>query len=209
MKYSIFLVIISCIALSSCSMEKQLYSSGYHVEWFHSKKDQQEFTATKEIETLPLISASENSTIILNEEAPYILPIQQKKIEADTIVPSNPAETDEEYVTPNIITRETPEPYDPENTVLNAKDRVKLDRLAKYLIVSAILTIIPFYILYFPVLLINLSVINKIKRLAKFSPYESYYLNKIKKYWRIMCWPLYVIGFALFISLLVLALYGL
>ncbi len=206
MKYSIFLVIISCIALSSCSMEKQLYSSGYHVEWFHSKKDQQEFTATKEIETLPIISASENSTIILNEEVPYILPIQQKKIEADTIVPSNPAETDEEYVTPNIITRET---YDPENTVLNAKDRVKLDRLAKYLIVSAILTIIPFYILYFPVLLINLRVINKIKRLAKFSPYESYYLNKIKKYWRIMCWPLYVIGFALFISLLVLALYGL
>jgi hypothetical protein len=187
-------------------MEKQLYSSGYHVEWFHSKKDQQEFTATKEIETLPIISASENSTIILNEEVPYILPIQQKKIEADTIVPSNPAETDEEYVTPNIITRET---YDPENTVLNAKDRVKLDRLAKYLIVSAILTIIPFYILYFPVLLINLRVINKIKRLAKFSPYESYYLNKIKKYWRIMCWPLYVIGFALFISLLVLALYGL
>jgi hypothetical protein len=132
-------------------MEKQLYSSGYHVEWFHSKKDQQEFTETKEIETLPLISASENSTIILNEEAPYILPIQQQKIEVDTIVPSNPAETDEEYVTPNFVAGGTPEAYDLENNFLNEKEKAELDRGTKYLIISAVLTIFPLYFLYMPI----------------------------------------------------------
>ncbi len=127
----------------------------------------------------------------------------------DTVIPDNPAKTDEEYVTPNIITGGNPEPYDSGNIVLSARDKAKLDHLANYLITSAILTIFPFYFLYLPLLLINLAIINKIKRLAKFSPHESYYLNKIKKYWRIMCWPLYIIGVAFIILLLLLAVYGL
>ncbi len=190
-------------------MEKKLYSSGYYVEWFHSKKDTQEFYEPEEIHSLPLISASENSSIILPEETRSVLPIHKTILEEDTIVPNNPAKTDEEYVTPNAVTGGTPEAYDLENNFLNEKEKAELDRRTKYLIISAVLTIFPLYFLYMPLLFINLLVIKKIRMLAKRSPYESYYLNKIKQYWRIMCWPLYVIGFAFLIVLFLLAIYGL
>ena len=206
MKNRIFLAIISCIALSSCSMEKQLYSSGYHVEWFHSKKDAQELYEPEEIHSLPLISASENSSIILPEETRSVLPIHENVLEEDTIVPSNPAKTDEEYVTPNFVTGGTPEAYDLENNFLNEKEKAELDRRTKYLIVSAILTIFPLYILYMPLLFINLLVIKKIRMLAKRSPNESYYLNKIKQYWRIICWPLYIMGVAVLLVIILLAI---
>ena len=209
MKYRICFSIISCLLLFSCSMEKKLYSSGYHVEWFHSKKDTQEFYEPEEIHSLPLISASENSSIILPEETRSVLPIHENVLEEDTIVPSNPAKTDEEYVTPNFVTGGTPEAYDLENNFLNEKEKAELERRTKYLIISAILTIFPLYFLYMPLLFINLLVIKKIRMLAKRSPYESYYLNKIKQYWRIMRWPLYVLGIALLLILFFLAVYGL
>ena len=206
MKYRIFLALISCIALSSCSMEKQLYSSGYHVEWFHSKKDAQELYEPEEIHSLPLISASENSSIILPEETRSVLPIHENVLEEDTIVPSNPAKTDEEYVTPNFVTGGTPEAYDLENNFLNEKEKAELDRRTKYLIISAVLTIFPFSFLYMPLLFINLLVIKKIRMLAKRSPNESYYLNKIKQYWRIICWPLYIMGVAVLLVIILLAI---
>ena len=209
MKYRICFTIISCLLLFSCSMEKKLYSSGYHVEWFHSKKDTQEFYEPEEIHSLPLISASENSSIILPEETRSVLPIHENVLEEDTIVPTNPAKTDEEYVTGNVVEPGGPISLETENTPLNEKEREQLDRRTKYLIISAVLTIFPLSFLYMPLLFINLLVIKKIRMLAKRSPYESYYLNKIKQYWRIMCWPLYVIGFAFLIVLFLLAIYGL
>ena len=209
MKYRILFSLFSCITLLSCSVEKKLYSTGYHIEWFHSKKDQKEFYETEEIHSLPLISASENSSIILPEETSSVMPIHENVLEEDTIVPSNPAKTDEEYVTPNVVTGGTPEAYDLENNFLNEKEKAELDRRTKYLITSALLTIFPLYFLYLPLLFINLLVINKIRMLAKRSPHESYYLNKIKQYWRIMCWPLYVLGIGLLLILFFLAVYGL
>ena len=209
MKYRICFSIISCLLLFSCSMEKKLYSCGYHVEWFHSKKDTQEFYEPEEIHSLPLISASENSSIILPEETRSVLPIHENVLEEDTIVPTNPAKTDEEYVTGNVVEPGGPISLETENTPLNEKEKAELDRRTKYLIISAVLTIFPLYFLYMPLLFINLLVIKKIRMLAKRSPYESYYLNKIKQYWRIMRWPLYVLGIALLLILFFLAVYGL
>ena len=209
MKYRIFFSLLSCITLLSCSVEKKLYSSGYHVEWFHSKKDTQEFYEPEEIHSLPLISASENSSIILPEETRSVLPIHENALEEDTIVPTNPAKTDEEYVTGNVVEPGGPISLETENTPLNEKEKAELDRRTKYLIISAVLTIFPLYFLYMPLLFINLLVIKKIRMLAKRSPYESYYLNKIKQYWRIMRWPLYVLGIALLLILFFLAVYGL
>ena len=186
-----------------------MYSSGYHVEWFHSKKDTQEFYEPEEIHSLPLISASENSSITLPEETRSVLPIHENVLEEDTIVPTNQAKTDEEYVTGNVVEPGGPISLETENTPLNEKEKAELDRRTKYLIISAVLTIFPLYFLYMPLLFINLLVIKKIRMLAKRSPYESYYLNKIKQYWRIMRWPLYVLGIALLLILFFLAVYGL
>lgn len=190
-------------------MEKKLYSSGYHIEWLHSRKENQEFDAPEANNALHLLAASENSSIILPEETSSILPIHENVLEKDTIVPSNPAKTDEEYVTPNFVTGGTPEAYDLENNFLNEKEKAELDRRTKYLIISAILTIFPLYFLYMPLLFINLLVIKKIRMLAQRSPNESYYLNKIKQYWRIICWPLYLMGVAVFLLIILLAIYGL
>lgn len=209
MKYRICFSIISCLLLFSCSMEKKLYSSGYHIEWLHSRKENQEFDAPEANHDLPLLAASENSSIILPEETHSVLPIHETILEEDTIVPSNPAKTDEEYVTPNVVNGGTPISYDLENNFLNEKEKAELDRRTKYLITSAKLTIFPLSFLYLPLLFINLTVIGKIRMLAKRSPYESYYLNKIKQYWRIMRWPLYLLGIGLLLILLYLALYGL
>ena len=209
MKYRICFTIISCLLLFSCSMEKKLYSSGYHVEWFHSKKDTQEFYEPEEIHSLPLISASENSSIILPEETRSVLPIHENVLEEDTIVPTNPAKTDEEYVTGNVVEPGGAISLETENTPLNEKERQQLDRRTKYLIISAVLTIFPLYFLYMPLLFINLLVIKKIRMLAKRSPNESYYLNKIKQYWRIICWPLYLMGVAVLLVIILLAIYGL
>ncbi len=213
MKNRIFLAIISCIALSSCSMEKQLYSSGYHVEWFHSRKENQEFDAPEANHALPILAASKNSSIILPEETSSVLPIHENVLEKDTIVPSNPSKTDEDYVTRNVVEPGGAISLETENTPLNEKERAELDRRTKYLIISAVLTIFPFSFLYMPLLFINLLVIKKIRMLAKRSPNESYYLNKIKQYWRIICWPLYIMGVAVGVTVLLviilLAIYGL
>lgn len=204
MKYRICFSIISCLLLSSCSMEKKLYSSGYHIEWLHSRKENQEFDAPEANHDLPLLAASENSSIILPEETSSVLPIRENVLEKDTIVPSNPSKTDEEYVTGNVVEPGAPISLENENAPLNEKEKAKLDRRTKYLITSAILTIFPLYFLYLPLLFINLTVIKKIRMLAKRSPYESYYLNKIKQYWRIMRWPLYFFGFCVLVALLLL-----
>ena len=137
------------------------------------------------------------------------MPIHENVLEEDTIVPTNPAKTDEEYVTGNVVEPGGPISLETENTPLNEKEKAELDRRTKYLIISAVLTIFPLYFLYMPLLFINLLVIKKIRMLAKRSPYESYYLNKIKQYWRIMRWPLYVLGIALLLILFFLAVYGL
>ena len=209
MKYRICFSIISCLLLFSCSMEKKLYSSGYHIEWLHSRKENQEFDAPEANHALPLLAASENSSIILPEETRSVLPIHENVLEKDTIVPSNPSKTDEEYVTGNVVEPGAPISLETENTPLNEKERQQLDRRTKYLIISAVLTIFPLYFLYMPLLFINLLVIKKIRMLAKRSPNESYYLNKIKQYWRIICWPLYLMGVAVLLVIILLAIYGL
>lgn len=209
MKYRICFSIISCLLLFSCSMEKKLYSSGYHIEWLHSRKENQEFDAPEANHALPLLSASENSSIILPDETRSVLPIHENVLGKDTIVPSNPSKTDEEYVTGNVVEPGAPISHETENTPLNEKERAQLDRRTKYLIISAVLTIFPLYFLYMPLLFINLLVIKKIRMLAQRSPNESYYLNKIKQYWRIMCWPLYLMGVALLLLIILLAIYGL
>jgi len=189
-------------------MDKKLYSSGYHIEWIHSKKDQHELYKPKEIQTSPPYSASLDSTLILSEEASSLLPIHQNVFEKDTIIPSNPSKTDEEYVTGNVV--DPGEPISLENEIkpLNAREKEKLDRLTEYLIISAVLSIFPLYFLYPLILLINLNIINKIKLLARRSPYENIYLKEIKKYWRIMSWPLYVLGVCLLLIIVLLALSG-
>jgi hypothetical protein len=190
-------------------MEKKLYSSGYHIEWLHSRKENQEFDAPEANHALPLLAASENSSIILPEETRSVLPIHENVLEKDTIVPSNPSKTDEEYVTGNVVEPGAPISLETENAPLNEKEKAKLDRLTNYLIISAILSIFPLYIFYIPILLINLKVINTIKLLARRSPYENIYLKEIKKYWRIICWPLYLMGVAVLLLIILLAIYGL
>lgn len=203
MNYRFFIGLFTCICFFSCSIEKKLYSPGYHVEWFQLNSKSQKTDFHKEPDATQIISASENSEVLLNSE---VYPSPSIKLEVtlkDTVIPDNPAKTDEEYVTPEFNNDESQQLYSTENIVITPKDAAKIDALTKYLIKSAILSI-PFFYLYIPILLTNLIVIERIKRYARFSPYQNYYLEKIKKYWRIMRWPLYFFGFCILMALLLL-----
>ena len=199
-----------CVGVTSCTFEKKLYSSGYHIEWLHTKNEKQEFTSPTENEevTTPVLSASENSDLMVVPEEFKTIPTSELTLSSDTVIPENPSKADEEYVTPGIHSNDFLNSNDQENLVLTEKDKAKLDRLTKWLITSAILSIFPLYFLYVPILVINLLIIDKIQRLAKLSHNETYYSRKIKQYWRIIIWPLYVMAFFILLLIVLLALYG-
>lgn len=188
--------------LFSCSIEKRLYSSGYHIEWFHSNSNPQKTEIHKEPDSFQIMSASENSDVLLYTEVTPSPSIKQEVFLKDTVIPDSPAKTDEEYVTPNSTAEESPRQFSENNIIISTSDQLKLDSLTNYLLDSAKLS---FLIgLYIPIFLINIRVIKKIKRLAKYSPNEQYYLEQIKKYQRIMRWPLYFFGFCVLMALLLL-----
>jgi hypothetical protein len=210
MKYRFILFAMVCAGVTSCTFEKKLYSSGYHIEWLHTKNEKQEFTSpneNKEVST-PVLSASESSDVMLVPEEFKTIPTSELTLSSDTVIPENPSKADEEYVTPGVHSNDFLNSSDQENLVLTEKDKAKLDRLTKWLITSAILSIFPLYFLYVPILVINLLIIDKIQRLAKLSHNETYYSRKIKQYWRIIIWPLYVMAFFILLLIVLLALYG-
>ncbi len=210
MKYRFILFAMVCAGVTSCTFEKKLYSSGYHIEWLHAKKEKQEFTSPNENEEVstPVLSASESSDVMLVPEEFKTIPTSELTLSSDTVIPENPSKADEEYVTPGVHSNDFLNSNDQENLVLTEKDKAKLDRLTKWLITSAILSIFPLYFLYVPILVINLLIIDKIQRLAKLSHNETYYSRKIKQYWRIIIWPLYVMAFFILLLIVLLALYG-
>lgn len=203
MKYSYYLTILSCLALISCSIEKKLYSPGYHIEWFHSNSKPQKIELHEESNATQIISASENSEILLISEVTPNLPIKQVLFLKDTVIPNNTNQSEEDYVTPNTINSQNSEPIDAKELRLSQKDEIKLSRLSKYLVASAIATIIPGIAIFYPVLLIiNFFIIREIRSMAELSPYKTFYLNQIKRYWKIMLWPIYILAFAIYIFLI-------
>lgn len=80
MKYSYYLTILSCLALTSCSIEKKLYSPGYHIEWFHSNSKPQKIELHEEPNATHIISASENSEVLLISEVTPSQPIKQRSV---------------------------------------------------------------------------------------------------------------------------------
>lgn len=204
MKYRIFLAIISCTALSSCSMEKQLYSSGYHVEWFHRQ------SATSEIQnhhhelSNAEISTSKNSELAPSVEVNSTARNKNLESSRDTLIPDKTNSIEEDYVSPNSIHTQNTEAINLEELRLTQKQESKLSRLSQYLVSSAIATLIPGVAVLYPILLIiNIFIIRKIRSMAELSPYKNFYLNQIRRYWKIMLWPVYVLAFVSFIFLLI------
>jgi hypothetical protein len=210
MKYGFILFIIFSVGITSCTIEKKLYSSGYHIEWLHETNKPQKISSHFENHYIPTPSSHTSEKVdsieYFEEKSTLIRP--EISAPLDTVIPENPSKTEEEYLSPNTHSSEIKNTYDPENIILTQKDQARLDRLTQWLITSAILSILPFYFLYVPIFLVNLLTIRKIKRLAEFSPYKTYYLNKIIQYWRIIIWPLYLLGLLIIIFLILLALYG-
>lgn len=206
MKYYLLLLSLACLSISSCTLEKQIYSRGYHIEWRHSSHQPEKSEPVEEKQNNITIQANSNSDeIFLTDERSYI-PGATIGNSTDTIIPDNPAKTDEEYVSPEILTPKKSEQTNLAQPTLSDENKAQLEQLTNYLIISAALTIFPFSIFYLPVLIINLSIVNKIKKLAKLSPDEGKYLEKIKIYRRIMLWPVYFLAAALIIILFVAGL---
>lgn len=204
MKYRICFSIVSCLLLFSCSMEKQLYSSGYHLEWFHRQ------SATSEIQNHHQeFSNAEFSISNYSELAPSVevnSTAKNKTLESsrDTLIPDNTNSIEEDYVSPNSIHTQNTEAINSEELRLTQKQESKLSRLSQYLVSSAIATLIPGVAVLYPILLIiNIFIIRKIRSMAELSPYKNFYLNQIRRYWKIMLWPLYVILLVSYIFLLI------
>ena len=204
MKYRIFLALISCIALSSCSMEKQLYSSGYHVEWFHHQSATSEIQNHHQEFSNAEISTSNNSELFPSVEVNSTLKNATLESNRDTIIPDNTNSNEEDYVSPSINNNQNTEVVNLEDLRLTQKQESKLSRLSQYLVSSAIATLIPGIAILYPLLLIiNFFIIRKIRSMAELSPYKNFYLNQIRRYWKIMLWPVYVLAFVSFIFLMI------
>lgn len=204
MKYRICFSLISCLLLFSCSMEKKLYSSGFHVEWTHHQSANCEIQNHHEEFSNAEISASNNSELVPSVEVNSTLKNKTLESNRDTIIPDNTNSDGEDYVSPNSIHTQNTEVINLEELRLTQKEESKLSRLSQYLVSSAIATLIPGIAVLYPILLIiNFFIIRKIRSMAELSPYKNYYLNQIRRYWRIMLWPLYVILFVSFIFLMI------
>lgn len=104
MKYYLLLLSLACLSISSCTLEKQIYSRGYHIEWRHSSHQPEKSEPVEEKQNNITIQANSNSDeIFLTDERSYI-PGATIGNSTDTIIPDNPAKTDEEYVSPEILT---------------------------------------------------------------------------------------------------------
>jgi hypothetical protein len=203
MKYRCFFVILSCLSLFSCSMEKQLYSPGYHVDWFHSPYNSREIEIEKNTLYSPVLSASSSAEPIVSQENILIEATEQRVLKPDTVIPNRTTESEDDYVTPNNINEEIRRPFDPQNINLTERDYSTLSKLSQYLVFSAFATMIPGLTILYPlVFIVNIFVIRKIKALAHLSPNEAYYLNQIKRYWRTIIWPLYALALGLLLFLL-------
>lgn len=204
MKYRICFSIISCLLLFSCSMEKKLYSSGYHVEWFHHQSATSEIQNHHQEFSNAETSTSNNSELVPSVEVNSTPKNNTIESRRDTIIPDNTNSNEDDYVSPNSIHTQNTEFINLEELRLTQKQESKLSRLSQYLVSSAIATLIPGIAILYPILLIiNFFIIRKIRSMAELSPYKNYYLNQIRRYWRIMLWPLYVILFVSFIFLMI------
>jgi hypothetical protein len=190
-------------------MEKQLYSPGYHMNWLHSKNKSHEIEPKEKICYSPNLLASSTSEDVSLEANIQISEIEQLACTTDTIIPNNNTESEDDYVSPNSQDREYAKPFDPENISITERDEETLSKLSQYLVSSAFATAIPGLTLLYPlVFIVNIFVIRKIKALAHLSRNEAYHLNQIKRYWRIIIWPVYalIIGLMLFLLFAGLAL---
>ena len=204
MKYRIFLSLLSCITLFACSVEKKLYSSGYHIEWSHHKSTTSEIQNNNQEFSNAVVSTSNNSESVISEEANATQKNKTLEFNSDTIIPNNTNSNEEDYVSPNSHNNQNTEVVNLEELRLTQKQESKLSRLSQYLVSSAIATLIPGIAILYPLLLIiNFFIIRKIRSMAELSPYKNFYLNQIRRYWKIMLWPLYVLVFVSFIFLMV------
>ena len=204
MKYRICFSIISCLLLFSCSMEKKLYSSGYHIEWTHHQSAISEIQNHHEEFINAEISTSNNSELVPSVEVNSTLKNKNLESNRDTIIPNKTNSNEEDYVSPNSIHTQNTEVVNLEDLRLTQKQESKLSRLSQYLVSSAIATLIPGIAILYPLLLIiNFFIIRKIRSMAELSPYKNFYLNQIRRYWKIMLWPVYVLAFVSFIFLMI------
>ena len=185
-------------------MQKKLYSSGYHVEWTHYQSAISEIQNHQEEFINAEISASNNSELVPSVEVNSTLKNKTLESNRDTLIPDNTNSIEEDYVSPNSIHTQNTEAINLEELRLTQKQESKLSRLSQYLVSSAIATLIPGVAILYPILLIiNIFIIRKIRSMAELSPYKNFYLNQIRRYWKIMLWPLYVILLVLYIFLLI------
>lgn len=204
MKYRIFLSLLSCITLFACSVEKKLYSSGYHIEWSHHESTTSEIQNNYQEFSNAVVSTSNNSESVISEEVNSTQKNKTLEFKRDTIIPNDTNSNEEDYVSPNSHSNQNTEVVNLEELRLTQKEESKLSRLSQYLVSSAIATLIPGIAILYPLLLIiNFFIIRKIRSMAELSPYKNFYLNQIRRYWKIMLWPLYVLAFVSFIFLMI------
>lgn len=179
------------------------------MNWLHSKNKSHEIEPKEKICYSPNLLASSTSEVVLLEVNIQISEIEQLAWKPDTIIPNKNTESEDDYVSPNSQDREYAKPFDPENISITERDEETLSKLSQYLVSSAFATAIPGLTLLYPlVFIVNIFVIRKIKALAHLSRNEAYHLNQIKRYWRIIIWPVYalIIGLMLFLLFAGLAL---
>ena len=183
---------------------EEIYSSGYHVEWSHQQSTTSEIQNNYEEFSNAIVSTSNNSELVLSEEVNATQKNKTLEFNKDTIIPNNTNSNEEDYVFPNSKNNQNTDVINLEDLRLTQKEESKLSRLSQYLVSSAIATLIPGIAILYPLLLIiNFFIIRKIRSMAELSPYKNFYLNQIRRYWKIMLWPLYVLVFVSFIFLMV------
>lgn len=190
-------------------MEKKLYSPGYHVEWSRFQNDptaNQLVHQSKQNKTL--FTSTNCETPILSFEKKQI-DFFQEDIKKDTVVPAtNSSQEEEEYFTPKKTTDFSSNSSGNESLKITKDGEEKLSKLSEYLIVSALATMVPMlFAFYIPLFIVNLFIIRKIKALATLSPNESYYHKQIKRYWKIILWPLYALALIIMMFLFLTVLY--
>jgi hypothetical protein len=185
-------------------VEKKLYSSGYHIEWSHHKSTTSEIQNNYQEFSNAVVSTSNNSESVISEEVNSTQKNKTLEFKRDTIIPNDTNSNEEDYVSPNSHNNQNTKVVNLEELRLTQKEESKLSRLSQYLVSSAIATLIPGIAILYPLLLIiNFFIIRKIRSMAELSPYKNFYLNQIRRYWKIMLWPVYVLAFVSFIFLMI------
>lgn len=200
MKYGFILLALISAGISSCSFEKRVYQAGFYI---HRNTKVVNGTANtnnfSESDVLPLSETIIASIQKVDNSDYSCQPLE--KLDTDTIVPVNPAKTEEEYVIPQNNNSEYVSEYNEENHVNYTPEmEQKLNRHIDYL------QRIQYYSLYPPawliVFLMGIFVYRKAKRMAQLSPNKEKHLKALRKYHRItMIIPIIVGAFFAIFSL--------